>query len=264
MSRKGSKLQPPPFGAGVERPDTALAYVPPGDLAVALATGEPDASYGPGMPDRTPPVDATLAACLALMLDEIDYGLMLLDADGRVRLANHVARVELDASHPLELVDGLLRTRSRTDAPELATALQGALRGARQLLLLGEGEKRIGVAVVPLGARALEGGPATMLLLGRRRVVQNLSVQFFARSRRLTPAETRVLQALCAGVPPARIADELGVRISTIRTQIGGIREKTGARSIRALVRMVAVLPPMVPALRAPFGLWLANGATHG
>ena len=264
MSRKGFNRELALSSALM--PDLRSAPAPhdPIEFAVALTADEPDASYAAGMPDRTPAVDSSLAACLALMLDEVDYGLLLLDATGRVRVVNHAARMELDASHPLQLADGQLRTRSRHDAPELATALQGALRGVRHLLLVGEGDSRIGVAVVPLGARALDGAPGTMLLLGRRRVVQNLSVQFFARSRRLTPAETRVLQALCAGVPPAKIADELGVRISTIRTQIGGIREKTGARSIRALVRMVAVLPPMVPALRSPFGLLSADGVAQG
>ncbi|MFY9510464.1 MAG: helix-turn-helix transcriptional regulator, partial [Rubrivivax sp.] len=98
------------------------------------------------------------------------------------------------------------------------------------------------------GSDVLDGGAATMLLLGRRELAEGTAVTGFARSHGLTPAETRVLQALCAGVPPARIADEQGVRISTVRTQIGNLRDKTGARSIRALVRMVSVLPPTLPA----------------
>ena len=203
------------------------------------------------------------ARCLAAMLDEVDYGMMLFDGAGHLRLMNHAARRELDDSHPLRLAGGQLRARSRDDGARLQEAFDGALqRQVRQLLLIGEAETRISVAVVPLGPQALEGGPATMLLLGRRRVAENLSVQFFARSRRLTPAETRVLEALCAGVPPAEIAARQGVRISTVRTQIGGLRDKTGARSIRALVRMVAVLPPMVPALRLPFDL--PPGAPQG
>jgi DNA-binding CsgD family transcriptional regulator len=40
------------------------------------------------------------------------------------------------------------------------------------------------------------------------------------------------------------------VAISTVRTQIGNLRLKTGAQSIRALVRQVAVLPPLMCALR--------------
>jgi hypothetical protein len=44
------------------------------------------------------------------------------------------------------------------------------------------------------------------------------------------------------------------VALSTVRTQIGSIRTKTGAGSIRDLVRQVALLPPLVGALRGPGG----------
>jgi DNA-binding CsgD family transcriptional regulator len=213
------------------------------------------ASFTPTRPQPAPlpgpgRAESGWARCLALMLDEIDHGLLLLDGQGNVRLLNHRARLELDDRHPLQLEAGHLRARLRAEDLALAEALAAAQRGQRRLLTLGEGEQCVSAAVVPIGADALGGGPATMLLLGKRLVCENLTVQGFARSRKLTPAETRVLEALCAGVPPAQIAEQQGVRISTVRTQIGCLREKTGARSIRALVRMVAVLPPMVPALR--------------
>ena len=91
---------------------------------------------------------------------------------------------------------------------------------------------------------------ATLLVLGKRQVCEQLSVQSFARSVNLTPAETRVLEQLCRGVRPTTIARQHGVAVSTVRTQIGSIRAKTGAASISELVRQVAVLPPMVNALR--------------
>lgn len=200
-------------------------------------------------PDATRRDDGGWARCLALMLDEVDYGVLLLDPAGHLRLINRSARRELDERHPLHVVGGQLHARGRQDMLALAGALSGALQhGQRELLWLGQGPSRVSVAVLPLGPQALHGGPATMLLLGRRESVEGLSIAGFARSHGLTPAETRVLQALCAGVPPARIAEEQGVRISTVRTQIGNLRDKTGARSIRALVRMVSVLPPTMPA----------------
>lgn len=213
-----------------------------------------------GTPGAAAAMDNGLARCLALMLDEMDHGALLVDARGAVRLLNHAARLELDDRHPLALQAGQLRTRDRSDAPALQDALDASMtRRVRTLLLLGHGDDRASVAVLPLGIDTLDGAPATMLLLGRRRVVENLSVQCFAKSRHLTPAETRVLEGLCAGVTPAQIAARQNVRISTIRTQIGGIREKTGARSIRELMRLVSLLPPMVPILREPLGTWLGT-----
>ena len=59
-----------------------------------------------------------------------------------------------------------------------------------------------------------------------------------------------MLELLCSGVRPTEVARQQGVAVSTVRTQIGSIRAKTGAGSISELVRQVAVLPPMVGALR--------------
>jgi DNA-binding CsgD family transcriptional regulator len=78
-------------------------------------------------------------------------------------------------------------------------------------------------------------------------------VHGFVRSVNLTPAETRVLELLCSGVRPTAIARQQNVAVSTVRTQIGSIRAKTGAASISELVRQVAVLPPLVGALRGAF-----------
>lgn len=193
---------------------------------------------------------ATAPHWFARMLDEIDYG-MLLVADDRVVLhANHVARAELDAEHPLQLLGAELRVRHPQDVAPLREALAGARsRSLRRLLSLGQGAQRVSVAVVPLPAA--DGDEALALLVfGKRRMCEALTAHWFAREHGLTPAEARVLAALCDGRPPVKIAEEQGVAISTVRSQIGAIRSKTGAPSIRALVRQVAVLPPLVSALR--------------
>ena len=187
----------------------------------------------------------------ASMLDEIDYG-MLLVADDRIVLhSNHVARGELDAQHPLQLLGAELRVRRTQDVAPLREAITAARqRGLRRLITLGEGAERVSVAVVPLPAAA--GDEAlTLLVFGKRRMCEALSAHWFAREHSLTPAEARVLAALCEGTLPSEIAQTQGVAISTVRSQIGAIRAKTGAPSIRALVRQVAVLPPLVGALRA-------------
>ena len=112
--------------------------------------------------------------------------------------------------------------------------------------------------MVPLAAAggSVDAG-VTLLVLGKRQVCAQLSVQGYARSVGLTPAGTRVLEQLCTGARPGQMAANAGVAVSTIRTQLGSIRIKTGAGSIRELVRQVAILPPLVGALRS-------HGATRG
>jgi len=107
------------------------------------------------------------------------------------------------------------------------------------------------VSVVPLGAAASLGAPRILLLLSKRHLCKPLSVQWFARDHGLTPAETRVLEALCDGHDAREVAERHGVGIATVRTQICAIRAKTGTESIRDLVRLVAALPPMMSVLRA-------------
>jgi DNA-binding CsgD family transcriptional regulator len=190
---------------------------------------------------------------LALIFDEIDYGVLLVSADtGTLLHANHAARAEFDAGYPLQLFGRELQARHAADAAPLHDALAGARRGLRRLVTLGAEGQRVGVSVVPLGALGDTGPQATLLLLGKRQVCERLSVQWFARAHSLTPAETRVLEGLCEGDDPRDVAAKHRVGLATVRTQIGCIRAKTGTDSIRELVRRVAVLPPMMNALRAP------------
>jgi DNA-binding CsgD family transcriptional regulator len=199
------------------------------------------------------------ARWLAMMLEEVGHGMLLLDDGTRVLHANHLACSDLDPSHPLRLVDGRLRARTGRDEVALHAALDAARRGLRRLLTLGDGDDRASVAVVPLVAAE---GPALVLVsLGKRRLSHRLTMECFARSHGLTSAETRVLEQLCAGTEPLRIAVLNGVEISTVRTQITAIRQKTGAGDITSLVMRVAQLPPMVSALRSAFGAADGNDA---
>ena len=191
------------------------------------------------------------------MLDEIDYGMLLVTPDAQVSYLHHAARLELDGQHPLQLLGSTLRAHRALDVAPLHDALAAAQRGLRKLVTLGEGAQRVCVSVVPLPVAGGIDTRVTLLVLGKRQVCEQLSVQGYARSVGLTPAETRVLEQLCTGARPSQVATNAGVAVSTIRTQIGSIRAKTGAGSIRELVRQVAVLPPLVGALRG-------NGAASG
>ena len=218
------------------------------------ASADVDATPGTG----TEPGSNTHIAWrwLAATLDEVDYGILLLTDTNHVLHINHAARAELNASHPLQLLGRQLRARQTRDVAALHAALREASeRGLRRLLTLGEAEQSASISVVPLSAQRGEGRRATLVLLAKRRVCEQLSVHGFARSHGLTPAETRVLVSLCDGIRLGEVAAQLGVAVSTVRTHACTIRMKTGAKSIRALLRQVAVLPPLMGVLRA-----LGNG----
>ena len=187
---------------------------------------------------------------MAQMLDTLDYGMLLLSDTGQVLQINKAARRDMDDDHPLQFDGNTLLARRSQDAVPLREALAGAAeRGLRRLLQLGDSRARISVAVVPLPALGADERAGVAVLLGKRQVCEELTVEWFARSHSLTMAETAVIKGLCADFTPQQIAERQGVGLATIRTQIGSIRLKTGAGSIRALVRQVALLPPLVSAL---------------
>ncbi len=188
--------------------------------------------------------------CLAATLDELDYGIVVLVGDGRSVLVNRAAQTELDESHPLHISAGALRARASGDAARLHDAVaQASIRGLRRMLVLGRPTRPTTVSIVPL-ALPNTGDRAVLVVMSKSAVCGSLSLQGFAQATGLTSAETQVLTELCGGAAPADAAVQLGVAISTIRSQIGSIRAKTGAASISALMRQVALLPPLRGVLR--------------
>ena len=75
-------------------------------------------------------------------------------------------------------------------------------------------------------------------------------MQMFARAKHLTRAEQNVLAQLCAGHGAEEIACLQGIRMSTVRTHIKNVRQKTGSSSIREVVHRVSRMPQVVSALR--------------
>ena len=140
-------------------------------------------------PERRGAENAGLVRVMAAILDEVDYGLMLLSADGLVVHANHAALRELGSSHPLELRSRRLRARDAQEQQPLSDALDAARhRGVRCLLNLGSSDARIGLSIVPLplALSSHTNGNAVLLTLQRAQLVEKLSVGAFARARGLS------------------------------------------------------------------------------
>ena len=207
------------------------------------------------------------------LLDEIDYGIVVVDLQLRAVYANHGARSQLKTLQVLQLERGVLQARSPHDTQLLAAAVRAAAtQRLRRLLVLGEGKQRLSVSVVPVPsglpgqAGSASRGPAQVLvMLPRRQICEPLSIHGYARDHGLSGAEGQVLVWLCKGLQPNDIAGLQGVAISTVRTQIASIRHKTGTATVADLVHRIARLPPICSALqpeaRADGGAGLA--ASH-
>ena len=138
--------------------------------------------------------------CLKRMLDEIDYGMLLVSADQQVLYLNHAAWLELDGEHPLQIIGRALLAQRDQDVAPLHEALVAARRGLRKLLTLGCAEQRVTVSVVPLTAgaqpQAVGQGQSILLVLGKRQVCQSLALQGLARELGLNWGSQSALKAL--------------------------------------------------------------------
>jgi DNA-binding CsgD family transcriptional regulator len=220
-------------------------------MNVALVALETELSYRG--PERRGAEAAGLVRLMACVLDEVDYGLMLVSADGLVVHANHAALCELSSSHPIELRSRRVRARDPQEQQALFEALDGARRrGTRCILNMGQPQARVGLSIVPLplplSNRA--NGNAVLLTLQRSQLVEKLSVGAFARARGLSQREQEVLAALCEGLRPNQIAERMGVAVATVRSHVHNLKEKTQSRSMVELVKQVALLPPLLTALK--------------
>lgn len=219
-------------------------------LDTCLRSETPGASTYAG-PERRATATPPLARWLALMLDEMDHGMLLVTPHGRLRHANEPARHELAGAERLLLADGTVRAAQPRQCAELAHALAEASRGRRHLVWVGQPERHLSVAVVPLPDDRQGGEPLVLLVLGRRPQADTLTLDFYARTQGLTDAEARVLRALCSGLGPKQVANEFDVAVSTVRTQISSIRHKTRTTSIRDLIGRIATLPPITMTMRS-------------
>ena len=113
------------------------------------------------------------------------------------------------------------------------------------LLLNARDGKRYVAHVLPLmsGARRKAGtnyAAVAALFVHKAALTAPSLLEVITKAYRLTPMELRVLLAIVevGGVPEA--AEALGIAETTVKTHLGGLYEKTGARRQANLVKIVA------------------------
>lgn len=196
------------------------------------------------------PPDGLQAAMLARVLDEIDHGLLLVDLTGRILHANHPAHCELASAQALCERDGMLWGSDDGRQRQIRQALKDAAHDGRSIVELEHDASPLSLAFIPMAS--LPGGriDTVLIMCSKRQNCATLTMQMFARANRLTRAEQNVLRQLCDGHRAEEIAGLQGIRVSTVRTHIKSVREKTGSSSVREIVHRLARMPQVVSALR--------------
>jgi DNA-binding CsgD family transcriptional regulator len=181
------------------------------------------------------------AAALPLgdALDALAVPMLLVDAQLVLHAWNAAAMTALRSGGGLQVRDGRLRARRGVGAgADLKGAIQAALAdGQRRMVALG-GTLQV-AAVAPLAD-----APARVLVLLSAPPEPSLFHEF-AALHGLTRAETRVLDALWSCTGAELIAARLGIGADTVHDHLAAIRRKTGAPDTHALLRRLALLPPL-------------------
>jgi len=185
-------------------------------------------------------------AVLVGMLDEIDYGLMVLGADAQILLANQLARLELGGERFVRRRQDRLAAGSARHGSKIEAALRNIQRGQRSLVTLSGSDGELALSFVPLNSNAQTAeAPLALIILGKRDACEALTLQQYGQLHGLTGAEQALLPAIIRGLSVEAIAQQQCVALSTVRTQLGSIREKTGATSLRMLMARLTSLPPI-------------------
>ena len=196
------------------------------------------------------PASLASAALLELVLlslfDQIDYPAIVLSADQRLIYANADGASALQSGGTLQLRDEHVIVVDRTQELVWGKALRDCARGRRRHVSLGSREHSVPVAVSPLSTpdEPPQGG-LNIVVFGRVSPCQRASLQAYAKALGMTASEVRVAIGLLGGASPEEIATAHQVSISTVRTQIRCLLEKSGSSTVRALLLKLASLPPL-------------------
>lgn len=178
-------------------------------------------------------------------LDAFEFGVVMLDPACAVQYANRSAR-EMAVDAPLARWLGSLPARVGAHEP-LAATVQACIRGQGGGIVLGEGNPVLMALALPVAEASAQPG-ACMLLLTRYAQLPASVIDFVMRTFALSAAEARLLPLLLRGQAPAEMAATLGIKLSTVRSQLSAIYAKTGALRQQDLIRLVG----SVPAVKLP------------
>jgi DNA-binding NarL/FixJ family response regulator len=154
---------------------------------------------------------------LALVMDELAYGVLVTSLDNQVLHANQAARHELARRRVLGVRDKLLYGCSPEDGKALQEAVTKVGQGKRSMLTLSTADGfSLTMAVLPLKVDEAAGTVRAAFMFSRASVCESLMLCFFARSHSLTATEEHVLGILCQGYSAPQVAAKLNVAVSTV------------------------------------------------
>jgi DNA-binding CsgD family transcriptional regulator len=188
-------------------------------------------------------------------LDHLAFGVILLDAGGKVLFLNRSAEAIVAATDGLTLREGMLSAATSTETRALGKLVAeaaasgagaGASPGGAMALSRPSMSRPLPVLVAPLRGRQpllADRRPAAAVFVTDPERCASVPGRRLVELFGLTPAEAQLAVALLAGKRLGRIAADRGVQLPTVRNQLRAVLSKTGTGRQADLVRLLASLP---------------------
>ena len=191
-------------------------------------------------PHAAPPSRSQRLAALGhCLLQHLETPLFVADSQGAVLEANPAATRRIERCEGLWLdAGGRLAVRQGGRWVPI-TKWHADLAAGRSVTLPLEAEGApMQIVLKPMHAGEASAGPACWVLATLERVTLTRG-DAMRRRFRFTQTQARLAEMLCQGMRPAHAAEALGVKISTVRTHVGEMYEKTGTHSQAQLVALL-------------------------
>jgi DNA-binding CsgD family transcriptional regulator len=207
---------------------TSTAYAPASSLQPM-----PQPSAPPSRAQRL----AALGHCL---LERLEHPLFVTDAHGAVLEANPAASRRIERREGL-WIDAAGRIALRQAGRWVPLAhWQPMLASGQEITLPLDGDSSTPVQITLRAMSQGDGIPGSFgWVMGTVERVALTRMDSMKKRFRFTRTQARLAEMLCEGMRPTVAAEKLGVKISTVRTHVGQMYEKTGTHTQAQLVALL-------------------------
>lgn len=176
-------------------------------------------------------------------LDQLAFGAVALDKDGRILFCNRIAGELIEKSEDLSRLNGRLIFRRRDHARTMRTLATSVDPGQGDAVLrLRNGDETIGVLARPVAPRAVDNAVTTARVIAYFHALTEdarPSSALLSRLFGLAPSEAMLAILLSEGMTLREAAGQLGITENSVRTYSKRLFMKMGVRRQADLVRVV-------------------------
>ncbi len=184
----------------------------------------------------------------ASILNHVTVPVMIVERRGSLIYSNKAADLLLSDKSLIATSDDLLSFISRDDDLRIKAAITDVCAsGVGHAVGLGKDHNHPIVAIIlPFDDGQFQGIEGVLLLLSNAAGMSTALFDLLRHEFHLSLTEAKIAAALSTGADLKEVAQDRGVSLNTLRTQLASIMEKTGIHRQAALVALVARIKTLV------------------